>query len=247
MCYTSFFSCTQNHILKHQKPRLQPLYLKFYIPRSSSHIIRHAPKFNLPSFLSVVDDNGDPNRFAQVRQQHITMATPKSPSSRLLMLAACWAALSTTTTTTTLAWAPQRGPFRSLTASHVVTHLSSTTAPASASAEGTTATTTAMRGKTLEHEHCQSPGDRDILVRAARGEQTERTPVWLMRYVVVSVGTWASLVVIPRLLRTHTVFCLLLRHARFCSLSYIPSPRAQTSGSVHGGLSRVQQPPGLPG
>lgn len=33
----------------------------------------------------------------------------------------------------------------------------------------------------IEHEHCQEPGDRDILVRAARGEVTERTPVWLMR------------------------------------------------------------------
>jgi uroporphyrinogen decarboxylase len=33
----------------------------------------------------------------------------------------------------------------------------------------------------IEHEYCQEPGDRDILVRAARGEVTERTPVWLMR------------------------------------------------------------------
>lgn len=33
----------------------------------------------------------------------------------------------------------------------------------------------------IEHPHCQEPGDRDILVRAARGETTERTPVWLMR------------------------------------------------------------------
>jgi hypothetical protein len=99
------------------------------------------------------------------------------------MLAACWAALATTTTT--LAWTTQRGPFRSPAVSLVATHLSSTTAPASASAEGTTVatttTTTAMRGQNLEHEHCRSPGDRDILVRAARGEQTERTPVWLMR------------------------------------------------------------------
>jgi hypothetical protein len=36
-------------------------------------------------------------------------------------------------------------------------------------------------GLTKTHQHCQNPGDRDILVRAARGEKTERTPVWLMR------------------------------------------------------------------
>ena len=26
-----------------------------------------------------------------------------------------------------------------------------------------------------------APGDHDVLLRAARGEKTERTPVWLMR------------------------------------------------------------------
>eukprot|EP00534_Pseudo-nitzschia_fraudulenta_P001028 CAMPEP_0201118890 /NCGR_PEP_ID=MMETSP0850-20130426/3089_1 /ASSEMBLY_ACC=CAM_ASM_000622 /TAXON_ID=183588 /ORGANISM="Pseudo-nitzschia fraudulenta, Strain WWA7" /LENGTH=414 /DNA_ID=CAMNT_0047384377 /DNA_START=100 /DNA_END=1344 /DNA_ORIENTATION=+ len=35
--------------------------------------------------------------------------------------------------------------------------------------------------KVTEHSHCQEAGDRDILVRAARGEVTERTPVWLCR------------------------------------------------------------------
>lgn len=35
--------------------------------------------------------------------------------------------------------------------------------------------------KVTEHSHCGEPGDRDILVRAARGEVTERTPVWLCR------------------------------------------------------------------
>ncbi|GKY96482.1 hypothetical protein MPSEU_000607600 [Mayamaea pseudoterrestris] len=36
-------------------------------------------------------------------------------------------------------------------------------------------------GKTETHSHCSAPGDRDILIRAARGEKVERTPVWLMR------------------------------------------------------------------
>ena len=49
----------------------------------------------------------------------------------------------------------------------------------------TTTTTTdekkVMRGTELEHTHCTEPGDRDILIRAAKGEITERTPVWLCR------------------------------------------------------------------
>ena len=44
-----------------------------------------------------------------------------------------------------------------------------------------TAPSAEFLGKVKSHEHCQEPGDRDILVRAARGEKTERTPVWLMR------------------------------------------------------------------
>lgn len=38
-----------------------------------------------------------------------------------------------------------------------------------------------LLGKEVTHEHCKEMGDRDILVRAARGQVTERTPVWLMR------------------------------------------------------------------
>jgi len=33
----------------------------------------------------------------------------------------------------------------------------------------------------VTHRHNRDPSDRDVLVRAARGEKTERTPVWLMR------------------------------------------------------------------
>jgi uroporphyrinogen decarboxylase len=38
-----------------------------------------------------------------------------------------------------------------------------------------------LNGQVKTHSHCQEVGDRDILVRAARGEITERTPIWLMR------------------------------------------------------------------
>jgi uroporphyrinogen decarboxylase len=41
-------------------------------------------------------------------------------------------------------------------------------------------TATDDKPSTLPH-HSSTPGDRDILVRAARGELVERTPVWLMR------------------------------------------------------------------
>lgn len=43
------------------------------------------------------------------------------------------------------------------------------------------ATVDATAEKVIEHSHCQEPGDRDILVRSARGETVERTPVWMMR------------------------------------------------------------------
>jgi uroporphyrinogen decarboxylase len=41
--------------------------------------------------------------------------------------------------------------------------------------------TAAKEDVVIEHNHCKEPGDRDILIRAAKGEVTERTPVWLMR------------------------------------------------------------------
>ena len=41
--------------------------------------------------------------------------------------------------------------------------------------------TTSNQATSSSTPSSSEPGDRDILVRAARGEQTERTPVWLMR------------------------------------------------------------------
>jgi len=72
------------------------------------------------------------------------------------------------------------------------TSTSTTTLHASTLEESTTETTIQpantpeMRGSrpgVVEHSHNQHPGDRDILVRCAMGQQSvvERTPVWLMR------------------------------------------------------------------
>lgn len=44
-----------------------------------------------------------------------------------------------------------------------------------------TANESSLLGQTKSHWHCQDAEDRDILVRAAKGETTSRTPVWLMR------------------------------------------------------------------
>ena len=54
-------------------------------------------------------------------------------------------------------------------------------APTTASRASMALSSSTAEEVVIEHEHCKAPGDRDILVRAARGEVTERTPVWLMR------------------------------------------------------------------
>jgi len=57
-----------------------------------------------------------------------------------------------------------------------------TTATSSSSSSSLAASTMEYVDEMVtEHSHCTEPGDRDILVRAARGEVTERTPVWLCR------------------------------------------------------------------
>lgn len=58
---------------------------------------------------------------------------------------------------------------------------SASTSDATTLPDVSTVSTRAVRGKVREHNHCREPGDRDILVRAARGERVERTPVWMMR------------------------------------------------------------------
>lgn len=56
-------------------------------------------------------------------------------------------------------------------------------APSSSLSTSTSLRSTAeyVDEKITEHSYCKESGDRDILVRAARGEITERTPVWLCR------------------------------------------------------------------
>jgi uroporphyrinogen decarboxylase len=61
------------------------------------------------------------------------------------------------------------------------TQLSSVTTTTIAIDSTSTTRQDEVLGKVKSHVHCTEPGDRDILVRAARGEMTERTPVWLMR------------------------------------------------------------------
>jgi uroporphyrinogen decarboxylase len=72
-------------------------------------------------------------------------------------------------------------------ASSSSSHLRTTTNRTPLRLSSSSATTTAaadervVRGKVKSHDHCREPHDRDILVRAARGETVERTPVWMMR------------------------------------------------------------------
>jgi uroporphyrinogen decarboxylase len=73
--------------------------------------------------------------------------------------------------------------FSSLAAAWVTSSPSklATLLASTAAVEPPTASSSSVLGKVRSHLHCDAPGDRDILVRAARGERTERTPVWLMR------------------------------------------------------------------
>jgi uroporphyrinogen decarboxylase len=82
------------------------------------------------------------------------------------------------------AWTPATST-SSRSATRLMASTAETTTTTTTTTTDQTTTTTAPLvheyGKTVGHSHCDAPGDRDILVRAARGEVTERTPVWLMR------------------------------------------------------------------
>lgn len=86
------------------------------------------------------------------------------------------------------AWSSPRSPISGIAAKRLMMSSTSETTPTTTDKDMVNDKDTALvheheheYGKTKTHEHCQNPGDRDILVRAARGEKTERTPVWLMR------------------------------------------------------------------
>jgi uroporphyrinogen decarboxylase len=81
-----------------------------------------------------------------------------------------WATAATNTEESTATAAPATGPATA-----------TTTAMMSNNNNNNNNDNNKMRGMQIDHTHCQSGSDRDILVRAARGERTERTPVWMMR------------------------------------------------------------------
>ena len=82
-----------------------------------------------------------------------------------------------TSSAAVVAFAPSSSSSSSLT--HHVSMSSSSTVHRSTLTDGETST--AASATTTTSSSSSNNGDRDILIRSARGEITERTPVWLMR------------------------------------------------------------------